>query len=46
MLTALLKSKTKAKTKTKTKARANPKAADAIIKVSRAETKKHLAKMR
>jgi deoxyhypusine synthase len=34
MLTALLEAK------------ANPKAADAIIKASRAETKKHLAKMR
>ena len=34
MLTALLEAK------------ANPKAADAIIKASRAETKKHLAKVR
>jgi hypothetical protein len=56
MLTALLKTKTKAKAKTKAKtktkakakakAKANPKAADAIVKASRAETKMHLAKKR
>jgi hypothetical protein len=40
MLTALLKTKARARAK----AKANPKAADAIVKASRAETKKHMAK--
>lgn len=44
MLTALLK--TKAKARARASASANPKAADAIVKASRAETKMHLAKMR
>jgi hypothetical protein len=50
MLTALLKTRVKAKAKAKMKANArasaNPKAADAIVKASRTEAKKHMAKKR